>query len=306
VHYKVVIFGVKDTTKSMVKYISENICSIDLIVTIDENVQLANNISGFSSLSVLADKYEISVYEADSYALTSKSCKDFFIHNTFDIGISIGWQRLIPEYVLNCFTYGVFGFHGSSGYLPYGRGRSPMNWSIIKGDTRFILNLFQYDALADSPNIFDRTMFEINLHDTIRTLHYKNILCAKKMIKHLIVSYQSGSIDIQKDSKDFDSWYYKRTIEDGKIDFHLKTREIYNLIRGVSAPFPGAFAYLNGEKIIIWQAYPFDSVLDFSEYIPGEVIDVFEGNLLIRTIDGSLIITKYECRVEILPGKILD
>ncbi|MDR1473043.1 MAG: hypothetical protein LBI41_00550 [Lactobacillales bacterium] len=293
-HYKVVVFGVKDTTESMVNYISKNICPVDLIITIAEKVSLVNNISGFSSLSTLAKELKVFVYEADSYALSSEACEDFFNNNTFDVGISMGWQRLIPQYVLNRFTYGVFGFHGSSGYLPYGRGRSPMNWSIIEGDQRFILNLFRYDSMPDSPNVFDKVMFEINEHDTIRTLQYKNILCAKQMVKKLIEAYQVNDIKIQSNSKDFDLWYSKRTAEDGKIDFHSKTRDIYNLIRGVSNPFPGAFAYLNGEKIIIWQAYPFDSVLDFSSYAPGEVIEIFYEKPIVRTIDGSLIIYDYE------------
>lgn len=293
-HYKVVVFGVKDTTESMINYISRNICPVDLIITIAEKVSLVNNISGLSSLSTLATKLKIPVYEADSYALSSEACEGFFNNNTFDIGLSMGWQRLIPQYVLDRFAFGVFGFHGSCGYLPYGRGRSPMNWSIIEGDQRFILNLFRYDSKPDSPNVFEKVMFEINEHDTIRTLQYKNLLCAKEMIKHLVKAYQSGNIKVQEKSKDFDLWYSKRTARDGKIDFHLKTREIYNLIRGVSNPFPGAFAYLGKEKITIWQAYPFDSILNFSKYTPGEIIEIFDEKLIVRTIDGSLIIYDYE------------
>jgi len=193
-HYKVVVFGTKDTTESMVNYISKNICPLDLVITIAEKVSLVNNISGFSSLSALATELKIPVYEADSYVLSSETCEDFFNNNTFDLGISIGWQRLIPEYVLDRFSYGVFGFHGSCGYLPYGRGRSPMNWSIIEGDQRFILNLFRYDKMADSPNVFEKMMFEINEHDTIRTLQYKNLLCAKEMVRRLVEAYQSGNI----------------------------------------------------------------------------------------------------------------
>lgn len=216
-----------------------------------------------------------------------------------------GWQRLIPKSVLDRFAYGIYGFHGNAGYLPFGRGRSPLNWSIILGDTRFNLNLFCYDEKADSPNVFATEMFSITPQDDIRTAQYKNMICSKNLIKKLLAAYKEGNISVRTDSKDFDSWYNKRTAADGKIDFHGRTREIYNLIRGVAAPFPGAFAYVGEEKVTVWEAQPFDEMIDFSAYAPGEVIDVFDGHPIVRTVDGSLLIKKYESAKELQAGDVL-
>jgi methionyl-tRNA formyltransferase len=304
-HYKVVIFGVKDTTLEIIDYIQNKICGIDLIVTIKKEVLSNNHVSGFSELIPIAEKHNIVLFESSSYTLKDKECQDFFEKNTFDIGISMGWQRLIPKSVLDRFSFGIFGFHGSCGYLPYGRGRSPLNWSIIQGARRFILNLFQYDAEADSPNVFANNMFEINQFDTIRTLQYKQLISAKVLVKKLLEAYNCGNIAVIRESKDFDSWYNKRTPDDGKIDFTQKTYDIYNLIRGVTTPFPGSFAYINMDKITIWKAYPFDGIMDFSKYSPGEVIDVIDKNFFVRTIDGSLIIYEYEYKKEIIIGDIL-
>ncbi|EOS74310.1 MAG: hypothetical protein OSJ60_00350 [Lachnospiraceae bacterium] len=324
--YKVVVFGVKDTSENIVSFIQETICPVDLVITISPEVTKKNQVSGYKGLSVLTEKYGIPVHEADSYFLTDEKTQGFLDENEFDIGISMGWQRLIPPSVLEKFKLGIYGFHGNCGYLPFGRGRSPLNWSIILGDTRFNLNLFRYDEKADSPNVFATEMFSITAHDDIRTAQYKNMICSKNLIKKLLKAYQEDRITIKTQSKDFDSWYNKRTEVDGKVDFHARTREIYNLIRGVAAPFPGAFAYVkeNNEndseiryrnncesqsaqenKIIIWQAHPFDEMIDFSEYEPGEVIDLFDEKLVIRTVDGSLLIDKYECRRKIRTGDIL-
>jgi methionyl-tRNA formyltransferase len=304
-HYKVTIFGVKDTTLEIIDYIQNKIGNIDLIVTINNKVLSNNHVSGFSELTSIGKKHSIKVFESDSYALKDNKCQEFFKNNTFDIGISMGWQRLIPKDVLDKFSFGIFGFHGSCGYLPYGRGRSPLNWSIIQGAKRFILNLFQYDVEADSPNVFANSMFEINPFDTIGTLQYKQLVSAKVLIKKLMEIYHTGKIIINKKSKDFNTWYEKRTPDDGKIDFKQKTHEIYNLIRGVTHPFPGAFAYIDTNKITIWKAYPFDGIIDFSEYCPGEVVDIFDKNILIRTLDGSLIINEYEYENKITVGDIL-
>lgn len=301
--YKVVVFGVKDTSENIVTFIQENICPVDLVITISPEVTKKNQVSGYLGLSGLTDKYGIPVHEADSYFLTDDKTVKLMEENEFDIGISMGWQRLIPPSVLDKFKYGVYGFHGNCGYLPFGRGRSPLNWSIILGDTRFNLNLFQYDEKADSPNVFATEMFSITPHDDIRTAQYKNMICSKKLIRKLLSDYEKGTITIKRESKDFDSWYNKRTAADGKIDFRMRTREIYNLIRGVAAPFPGAFAYVGGEKLTVWEAHPFDEIMDFSDYAPGQVIDIFDGKLIVRTVDGSLLIDRFECGREV---NILD
>lgn len=307
--YKVVVFGVKDTSENIVSFIQETICPVDLVITISAEVTRKNQVSGYKGLSVLTEKYGIPVHEADSYFLTDEKTQKFLFENEFDIGISMGWQRLIPSSVLDKFEYGIYGFHGNCGYLPFGRGRSPLNWSIILGDTRFNLNLFRYDEKADSPNVFATEMFSITPHDDIRTAQYKNMICSKNLIRRLLKAYEEGSVSIHTESKDFDSWYTKRTAMDGKVDFHARTREIYNLIRGVAAPFPGAFAYIGGEteenKITIWEAHPFDEMIDFSRYVPGEIIDIFDEKLIVRTVDGSLLIDRYECGRKAAIGDIL-
>ncbi len=304
--YKVVVFGVKDTSENIVEFIHKNICRVELVITISREVLNKNQVSGFKGLSVLTDRHGIPVFEADSYFLTDEKTKKFMEENEFEIAVSMGWQRLIPKYVLDKFAYGVYGFHGNCGYLPFGRGRSPLNWSMIQGDTRFNLNLFRYDENADSPNVFATEMFSITSHDDIRTAQYKNMICSKSLIRKLLKAYEEKNIVIRTESKDFDSWYSKRTAADGKIDFKGRTRDIYNLIRGVTAPFPGAFAMCGGEKVTVWEAHPFDEIIDFSAYAPGEVVDIFDGKLVVRTVDGSLLIDRYECGREIEEGDILE
>ncbi|WP_130836117.1 methionyl-tRNA formyltransferase [Lachnoclostridium sp. Marseille-P6806] len=312
-HYGVVVFGVKDTSEHIIEFIHRELCPVELVITIAQEVTARNQVSGFKGLSFLTEKYGIPVFEAKSYFLTDERTQRFIGENTFDLGIVMGWQRLIPPSVLDAFSRGIFGFHGNCGYLPFGRGRSPLNWSIILGDTRFHLNLFRYDEKADSPNVFATELFSLNEHDDIRTAQYKNMICSKRLIRKLIAAYrQGGEIPIRRDSKDFDSWYAKRTPADGKIDFHDRTRHIYDLIRGVTAPFPGAYCFLkkgadaeDAFRITVWEAHPFDEMIDFSDYAPGEIVDVFDGRPVVRTVDGSLLIDRFEGGAEPQAGDLL-
>ena len=305
-HYNVTVFGVKDSSEIIIDYIAGEVADIDLVVTISQNAKNRNEIAGVTNtLQELCSGYGIPVFEADSYKLDDEKSRAFFADNTFDLGLVVGWQRLIPPHVLDAFASGIFGFHGNAGYLPFGRGRSPLNWSILLGDTRFNLNLFRYDEQADSPNVFAREMFQISPHDDIRTAGYKNLICQKRLTAKLLACHREGTISVHTESKDFDSWYEKRTAADGKIDFHARTREIHNLIRAVAAPFPGAFCYADEHKVTVWQARPFDEILDFSMYAPGEVIDVFDGKPVVRTVDGSVLIDCYEADITLERGMIL-
>ena len=387
-YYRLVVFGVKDTSENVIAYIHQRLSKVDLVITIAPSVTKKNQVSGYKGLSFLTEKYGIPVFEADSYRLTDAKTQKFLRGNTFGIGIVSGWQRLIPEPVLDSFRYGIFGFHGNAGYLPFGRGRSPLNWSMIVGDTRFNLNLFRYDKKADSPNVFATGTFSINEHDDIRTAQYKNTIVSQQLIARLTAALSEaeksgGEIPIRTDSRDFDCWYPKRTPADGRIDWHDRTRNIYNLIRGVAAPFPGAFCCMRSKelpasaqessqesaqgstqqsagedlpaalpgtaetasynrvynpcsnpadklgynpvsvpercgkneadeadngtdaRVTIWEAHPFDDRIDFSAFAPGEVIDIFDGKLIVRTVDGSMRIDRFECSRGIVPGDIL-
>ena len=91
-HYRVVIFGVKDTTAEIVRFVQEKLCPVDLVVTIHPDVLSGNQVSGYEGLSWLEDKYGIPVYETHSYGLKDEETTKFFAENTFELGISMGWQ----------------------------------------------------------------------------------------------------------------------------------------------------------------------------------------------------------------------
>ncbi len=309
VHYKICIIGTMDMTTHLVQEMLNNNMSIDLIVGINETKVSQDIISSFSSLHSLAIKHNIPFFAVDSYSMQDAKTQTFFCENTFDLGICAGWQRLIPKNIIEKFKHGIFGFHGSCAYLPYGRGRSPLNWSLIKNDKRFILHMFKFDEFADSPNIFSKKMFEINNFDTIKSLYYKVSLCAFKLTQKLIAAYNTNFIKIQIENTDFEHFYLKRTPDDGKIDFTKRTQEIYNLIRAVTHPYPGAFAYINGntkKTIYIWKAAPFDNMIDFSMHKIGSVMYVLDENLIIRTLDGSLMVTEYESTEKIEQNDFLS
>lgn len=304
-HFPVTVFGVKDTTKRFVEYLNEKVCHVDLVVTISEDLTKGAVVSGYSPMREL-EQSGTKVYETLAYTLDDDKSNTFFSENSFGIGISMGWSRLIPQSVLDCFEDGVFGLHGSCGFLPFGQGRATLNWSLIRGDGRYVMHVFKLDQYPDSPNIYAKEVFEVNEFDDIRTIQYKDLIVTRRLISKLLRDYADGKTIVTiHASNDPKQWYPGRKPKDGRIDMTMRTREIYNLVRGVTRPFPGAFASVNNELITIWEARPFDKIIDFSANKLGEIIDIFDSRLLVRTVDGSLLITDYTCNIPLRAGDIL-
>lgn len=291
--YKVVVFGTKQSTAYIINKFKND---IDLVVTVN-NIN-SYNISGKGDVIGMAKSNNIECYSTEDYTL--KSCVEFFQNNEFDIGISYGWQRIIPQSILNEFKHGVFGTHASPLGLPYGKGRSPLNWSIIRDFRQVYFNFFKYVAKADSGLIYSTTKFEINDWDTIESIKAKDLIVTENEVGKLINDYKNDNIKLfpQKDNIE-ETFFPKRSPKDGKIDLSLGVREIYNLIRGVSKPFPGAFLMCDGIKVTIWNAVPFDNQLDFSDYEVGEIIKFVDQHdtfkFILKLVDGTLLVNNYDC-----------
>ena len=139
------------------------------------------HISGYYDYRNIADKYNIPYYIPESYSLKSKKDANFFYQNKFDLLLQGGWQRLFPKDIIQSLKIGAIGLHGSSDKLPKGRGRSPMNWSLIEGKKRFLMHLFMIKPGVDDGGIIAIDDFDITLFDDIETLYFKYSLTYKKL-----------------------------------------------------------------------------------------------------------------------------
>ena len=290
-----------------VNYLLENGFNFAYFVSITLDEARKNNVSGYKSFVDLATKYNIPFYFAKSYSLKTAEDVDFFEKNNFDILIQGGWQRLFPDNVLNSLKYGAIGVHGSSEFLPKGRGRSPINWSLIEGKSRFILHFFLMRPGVDDGDIIFYEIFDINTWDTCKTIYYKVSILTARFYLEKLISFISNQLVLCPQLGE-PSYYLKRTESDGLINWNQDLISIYNLIRGVTRPYPGAFSYLNGFKIKVWKAQPFDTRIDTPNEVNGEICFVFDTDIVVKTNGGLLLITDYEIedRIDIVKGMIFN
>lgn len=256
-----------------------------------------HKVSGYVDYRPLAEKYGIPVYTPEKFNLLDEKDLNFFKENGFSLLIQGGWQRIIPQEILDTFSIGAIGVHGSSDLLPKGRGRSPLNWSLILGKKRFLLHLFLMKAGADDGDVFDVDDFDINEFDDINSLYKKISISARNMLLRSMPRLLSHNISVISQQGE-PSYFDKRSPSDGYIDWEkMDVFQVYNLIRATTRPYPGAFAKIEGEICTIWKARPFDTRLRYPNALYGEIVENFSDAVVINCLGGLLLVEDYEPRL---------
>nr|BET44796.1 MAG: bifunctional UDP-4-amino-4-deoxy-L-arabinose formyltransferase/UDP-glucuronic acid oxidase ArnA [Candidatus Aschnera chinzeii] len=169
-----------------------------------------------------------------------------------DIIFSFYYRQIIKQEILSIPLRGSFNLHNS--LLPKYRGRSAINWAIINGETETGVTLHQMIANPDSGNIVAQKRVSIHAMDTVLIVHKKIKLAAKDLLYHALPLIKNNNYEkvIQDETKV--SYYPRRTMADGMIDWYQSATKINNLIRAITNPYPGAFTYFSDIKITIWSA----------------------------------------------------
>jgi len=300
----VALFGCKSTTL----FLLENLqipFKIRHLITINPALGEKHDVADYLDLKNIAEARGINVYQANQYSLKSQADRDFINSLKIDIAFVMGWQRLIPAEILSGLTIGAFGMHGSSMNLPLGRGRSPMNWSIIEGKQVFYTNLFRYDPGVDSGDVVDTFKFQITARDTAETMHYKNTLAMKFLVERNIENLAANKFKTYpQDTSIAPTYYPKRSPSDSLIDWNQDVAYLERFVRAVTRPFNGAFTFLENQKVVILDAQVFDlNDFGYENWKAGTVVAVFDsGKFLVKCFGGLLLVNAFETDADIRKG----
>lgn len=207
-----------------------------------------------------------------------------------DVIYSVYYRYLLPEPILNSAAIGAFNLHGS--LLPKYRGRAPVNWMIVNGEREGGLTLHHMVARADAGDIVAQRSCAIDDSDTALTLYRKLVPLGAEIVREyhpLIVTCRAPRM---KQDLARGSYFGRRRPQDGRIDWHWPARRVFNLIRAVTHPYPGAVCYAAGRKLFIWEARIASE--DGMRGTPGEVMGEKDGGLEIAAGQGSLIVLRVQ------------
>ena len=191
----------------------------------------------FSSVAALARRKGLEVLEdpdAENLAKKVKSIQPDFIFSFY-------YRRMLPASVLKSAKRGAFNMHGS--LLPKYRGRAPVNWAVLHGETESGATLHEMVEKTDAGRIVDQERVPIGPDDLAVDVFRKVTGAAEVVLRRNIQSMVKGNLHLKPNDLSKGSYFGGRGPEDGRIDWSKSAAEIHNLVRAVAPPYPGAFTH---------------------------------------------------------------
>jgi methionyl-tRNA formyltransferase len=213
-----------------------------------------------------------------------------------DFYIVVGWYHMIPKSWRKLAP--AYGMHAS--LLPDYSGGAPLVWSIINGETRTGITLFQLDDGVDDGSIIGASETEIYDTDDIASLYERVEDLGLELLKEYIPKLVNSSAVFSKQNEKLRRIFPQRSPEDGVINWNWSAKNIWNFVRAQTAPYPGAFTLLKGEKIHIWSGRQV-STSNLGSIKVG-CIELIDESALVRCCDNSYLIKQASFRGNKLSG----
>jgi len=168
-----------------------------------------------------------------------------------DFLFSFYFRKMIPGRILSLARRGALNMHGS--LLPLFRGRSPVNWAILKGATETGASLHYMTEKPDAGDLVDQERVPIGPEDDALTVSRRVSDAAAVVLARALPRLKAGDapripLDLSKGS-----YFGGRKPEDGVVDWSHPAKEIHDLVRAVAKPWPGAFTDVFGKRVTIWK-----------------------------------------------------
>jgi UDP-4-amino-4-deoxy-L-arabinose formyltransferase/UDP-glucuronic acid dehydrogenase (UDP-4-keto-hexauronic acid decarboxylating) len=216
-----------------------------------------------------------------------------------DLLFSFYYRSMLGKEILSIPRLCAMNLHGS--LLPKYRGRAPVNWVLVHGETETGVTLHVMTEKPDAGDIVAQAAVPIAFEDTALTLYGKMEKAAERLLSEILPRIAAGEIPRRRNELEKGSYFGGRKPEDGRIDWTRSAVEIYNLIRAVTRPYPGAFSMLGGEKCLVWRALPVPEEGVPEVPAPGKMV-VAGGGTSLRTAGGCLTTVRTEPRVLVGTG----
>ena len=166
-----------------------------------------------------------------------------------DFLFSFYYRRMLGPALLAVPSRGALNMHGS--LLPKYRGRAPVNWAVLNGETETGATLHYMTAKPDAGDIVAQERVPILPDETAKDVFDKVTVAAETALDRILPDLVAGTAPRLANDVTRGSYFGGRSPEDGRIDWHRSARDIHNLVRAVAPPYPGAFYDVDGRRIEI-------------------------------------------------------
>ena len=232
----------------------------------------------------IALKYNIPVFQPEKI----KDEYEFIRELKPDIIITCAYGQFVPQGLLDIPPYGCLNIHAS--LLPKLRGGAPIQHALIDGHDKTGVTLMEMIKKMDAGRMYAKVETDITDEDTYDTLHERLKLLGAELILNNLNLYFEGKLEgIPQDENEV-TISPNISKEEEHIDFTKTTREVFNMIRGLSS-IPGANFIYNNEVVKVYRSRIGDK--NYSKE-PGEIVNISKDSIDIKTGDGVVEITEIQ------------
>ncbi|MDY7548182.1 formyltransferase [Glaciimonas sp. Gout2] len=244
---KAVVFAYHNVGVRCLKVLLARGVDVALVVSHEDNPQ---ETIWFDSVSALCQEQGIPVVtpadpsDPELFAQISVLKPDFIF--------SFYYRHMLSVKLLALATHGAFNMHGS--LLPKYRGRVPINWAVLHGETETGATLHKMALKPDAGVIVAQTSVPILPDDTAHEVFGKVVVAAEQTLWNALPAMLAGAIPAIPNNLSQGSYFGGRKPADGKIDWQQTAQSVYNLYRAVAPPYPGAWTVLDDVTFVIENA----------------------------------------------------
>lgn len=232
---------------STLRSLLERKLAVEAVITL--RPALAAKRSGAADYPALCREFGIPVYEVAN--INDQEALDLLRKLQLDVAFVIGWTQIVRPEALSLARVGMIGAHAS--LLPHNRGRAPINWALIQGEKVTGNSLIWLAPGVDTGDIIDQMEIPITPYDTCASLYDRVADSNREMILRTIPKLLAGERPGQPQEHNGKPDLPGRRPEDGLIDWSFESNRVYDFVRALTRPYPGAYSWLEGRRWKIWQ-----------------------------------------------------
>jgi methionyl-tRNA formyltransferase len=245
-------------------------------------------VSGYTRMDALAKEAGVPYVDFDD--LNAPGIVDTVRDWAPDVFFIVGLSQMVKKDLLSIPRLGCVGFHPTR--LPEGRGRAPVAWMTLEGRSG-ASTFFMMNERPDAGPILVQEPFPVSELDYSEDVERKLEAAMDAALDRWLPRLKKGEWQSIPQDEAKASYYGKRNPEDGAIDWEWPAKKIHALIRAASHPYPGAFTFVEGRKLLVWRA-ELETDLPCRGVVGRIVHSDTSKGCLVQTGEGLLWLTKTE------------
>jgi methionyl-tRNA formyltransferase len=275
---KIAFFGTNKLGVDSLKYLIKKGLGVELVVSIKTDDLW------YKGVSEEAKRNHIDLYETNSGK--DEKLYDILINKGISLIVLCNYPYVLKGKILGNSNLSIINAHAS--LLPKYRGRAPLNWAMINGESEVGLTVHFVDKTIDTGDIISQKKVKISKDDYIGDVLKKIEKIYPKTVYDAIIRIEKDDLELKKQDKG--SYFGKRTPKDGEICLDWSGEKIIRYIKALSHPYPGAFLRINDLKIILWRGF----IEKKSKQMDLGVIEKKQDHIKIKCMDSVIKIDEFE------------